>query len=179
MTKTSFFKAIVSACQRQDERLKMYADKLPRTEAYDFMFPHQQECGKAQDDLRTKLGSASVTAEQAKIYIDDAVKTTSALATTCELKMRSRQQRIDDQKAADLDQQRLGRVKREFDEAQSRREEAGRQREAEKALTQACVIIHAATHEIEFANDERIVAQTAAGAGVAVGEQTSVTRYDC
>jgi hypothetical protein len=46
-------------------------------------------------------------------------------------------------------------------------------------LTQAGVIIHAATHEIEFANDERIIAQTSAGADVAAIEQTSVTRYDC
>jgi hypothetical protein len=46
-------------------------------------------------------------------------------------------------------------------------------------LNQAGVIIHAATHEIEFANDERIIAQTAAGADVATVEQTSVTCCDC
>jgi hypothetical protein len=128
----SLNKALVTACGHHDERLKTFADQLSVPDAYNIMFPYQQGCGTVQDDLRNKLSHPPVYADQAKEYIDDAVKQTHLLAVNCEKQLCARIKAVADLKKAELDAQRKRDAERAQAEAQRRHEETLRKKKAEE-----------------------------------------------
>jgi polyhydroxyalkanoate synthesis regulator phasin len=84
------------------------------------MSPYQKGIGTVQDDLRAQLGSASVTADQARNYVDDAVKKAHDHSVTCEQQLCDRIKELADAKAAEQEAQRKLDAKRELDESSSK-----------------------------------------------------------